>query len=108
MREILSARIRELRSARGFSQEELAERVGLTSQAMSNIERKRSLPSLDTLEALARELGATPSSLLEAPLKGEAERLNQKARHALAALSLDDLRLAAHLLDAMVAFRMKR
>ena len=49
-------RIKLARKRRGLSQEELAERVDRSTEAISGIERGRSLPNFLTLERLARAL----------------------------------------------------
>ena len=49
----LAERIRELRRARGLSQEELADQVGVSRQAVSKWEGDQSLPELDKVLALS-------------------------------------------------------
>ena len=56
--------IKELRKAAGISQRELADRSGIAKQAISNIERGATLPTLRTLERLAVRLGVPPSEVL--------------------------------------------
>lgn len=60
-KELLGARIKELRKARKLSQEELAELIGVEPQHMSRLEVGKSYPSLDRLEKIA--------TVLEVPLK---------------------------------------
>ena|SRR5512134_1382979 len=52
-------RIKLARRRRGLSQEELAERVDRSTEAISSIERGRTLPNFVTLERLARALGVS-------------------------------------------------
>lgn len=52
----LANQLRLHRKSVGLNQADLAERIGRTSEAISNIERAKSLPALDTLLAIAREL----------------------------------------------------
>ena len=49
-------RVRALRQRRGLSQEELAERIDRSLNAISNIERGRTLPNFTTLERLSQVL----------------------------------------------------
>ena len=49
----LAERIRELRRARGLSQEELAAQLGVSRQAGSKWEGDKSLPELDKVLALS-------------------------------------------------------
>ncbi len=58
-------RIRELRAAQGMSQAELAERVGLTDEAVSRAERGVTLPTVRTLGSIARALGVGLAELAE-------------------------------------------
>ena len=53
------------RKALGFTQEHLAETLGVETETISRFERGVSLPSLKTLEKLAGILGTTASNLLE-------------------------------------------
>ncbi len=55
-KELLGARIKELRKAKKLSQEELAELVGIEPRHMSRIEVGKSYPSLDRLERIAKAL----------------------------------------------------
>src|SRR5262245_17919394 len=57
-------RLREVRSARGLSQEDLAHAAGLHRTHVSLIERDRRAVRLDTLEKLARALQVEPASLI--------------------------------------------
>jgi len=64
-RELLGARIKELRKIRGLSQEQLSEIVGLDSKFISKIEVARSSPSLETIENIARALQVEIRDLFE-------------------------------------------
>jgi transcriptional regulator with XRE-family HTH domain len=54
-------RIRLLRRHRGLTQEALAERIGVTSESVSNIERAVHPPSLETLERILTARGIRPA-----------------------------------------------
>jgi transcriptional regulator with XRE-family HTH domain len=56
----------ELRRAAGLSQEELAALSGLHRTYVGGLERAERNPTITTLVALAKGLGAKPSDLLEA------------------------------------------
>ena len=56
--------IRKLRTAAGLTQEQLAERLFVTRQTVSNWERGTSRPDLDQLEAIAGALGTEITILL--------------------------------------------
>ncbi len=53
----LAKNVRRLRKARGLSQDELADEVGIQTPAVSHIENRRGNPTLVTLERLATALG---------------------------------------------------
>jgi transcriptional regulator with XRE-family HTH domain len=59
-------RVRQLRRASGFTQAGLAERGGLTTQAVSRIERGTRAPTLETLDKLAAALGVSLGALADA------------------------------------------
>ena len=59
--------LRARRTDRGWSQERLAEKAGITRQAYSAIESGRSMPSTDVALRLARTLGATVEELFSLP-----------------------------------------
>jgi len=52
-KQLLGIRIKELRKSRNFSQQKLAEIVGIGPKHLSRIEVGKSFPSLETLEKLA-------------------------------------------------------
>lgn len=58
------ARVREVRLAKGMTQEELAEAAGLHSTFVSNVERGYRVPTLPTVVRLAGGLGCTVETLL--------------------------------------------
>lgn len=66
----IGQRIRKIRKARGLSQEELAEQVGISTTHMSHIETGNTKMSLSIFAALAAALGAHSDEILygEAPL----------------------------------------
>lgn len=57
-------RIKEARDAANLTQEQLAEKVNLSSSHMSVIERGVKAPRLETLVEIANALGVTADSLL--------------------------------------------
>ena len=61
----LSDRIQSLRKIRGMSQEELADRVGVTRQAVSKWESEQSMPDLDKVIALSEIFEVTTDFLLK-------------------------------------------
>ena len=58
-------RIRELRNKRGWSQEMLAERAGLSRTYLARLETARQDPTLSTLEKIAKALRVKVSVLVD-------------------------------------------
>ena len=50
-------RLKELRAERGWTQQELAEAVGVSRQSINSIERERYVPSLELALTFARVFG---------------------------------------------------
>ena len=63
MKEVL----KNLRTARGLTQEQLAERVLVTRQAVSRWETGETQPNTETLKLLSREFDVSINTLLGAP-----------------------------------------
>lgn len=64
LNEELGRRVQQLRKAKGFSQEELADRVGVSRQAVSKWESGQTAPDLERLLALGAQLDTTTDYLL--------------------------------------------
>lgn len=60
----IANRLLQYRKENGFSQEELAERIGVSRQAVSKWERSEASPDTDNLIALARLYGVTLDELI--------------------------------------------
>lgn len=56
-------RVKELRSERGWTQEQLAEAVGVSRQSINSIERGRYVPSLLLALTLANVFGCTTEQI---------------------------------------------
>ncbi len=61
----MADRIQQLRKARGISQEELADRVGVSRQAVSKWESEQSVPDLNKVVLLSDYFGVTTDYLLK-------------------------------------------
>lgn len=64
MSETIGKRIAKLRKEKGLSQEKLAEKLGVSSQAVSKWENDASCPDISLLPILARVLDVTTDELL--------------------------------------------
>ncbi len=65
IRERLRASLRRHRTAKGWSQEELAHRAGLHRTYVSDLERGARNPTITVVDKLATALEATPGQLLD-------------------------------------------
>lgn len=61
---MLSERIRHLRISRSMSQVELAEKLGVTKQSVSNWENDNIQPSIEMLVKISKALNISTDSLL--------------------------------------------
>jgi transcriptional regulator with XRE-family HTH domain len=59
----LGARLRSLREERKSTRQAIGEAAGISGQAVTDIESGRTMPGVDTAEALARGLGVSPAWL---------------------------------------------
>jgi transcriptional regulator with XRE-family HTH domain len=81
----IAIRLKTSRKARRLTQEALADMVGRSVDAISNIERAKGLPSLDTLEAVAAKLEVPIAEFFDNP-RGRT-KLTSRRFEALARLS---------------------
>lgn len=70
MRKLVGRNVRRIRTERGMTQEQFAERSGFSQQYISDLERGRRNPTIVSLYELANALGATPVDLI-APEEGD-------------------------------------
>lgn len=55
-KQMIGARIKDIRNRKGFTQEELAEKININSKYLSSIERGKENPTLNTLIKLSESL----------------------------------------------------
>lgn len=75
--------IAEQRKALGYTQKELAEKLGVTDKAISRWENGHGYPDIVLLEPLAKELEITIVELMHSKLKDNADLAPQKADEAI-------------------------
>ena len=105
LKPIIAARVRAARKARGLTQAALAEAISRTEEAVSNLERARSLPPLDTLQQIATLLEVNVVDLLQGsadsgPITKRAT-LEMEIRSIAEMLPMDRLRIAARQIAAL-------
>ena len=70
LKDILAIRVRQVRHTRGWTQEELADRAGISARYVGNIERGVVSASVTVLGRLARALGIDPGDFLRRRPRG--------------------------------------
>ena len=65
--EMFAGRLRELRTEAGLSQQELAEKAGMTKDGIAHLEQGRRSPSWETVLALCAALGVSCEAFTVSP-----------------------------------------
>ena len=61
---LINSNIKDLRIKHGLTQEEFAEKIGLSIQGLSNLERNRYQPTSDTIDKICKNFNISPVDLL--------------------------------------------
>lgn len=70
---LINFNIKELRLKHHLTQEEFAEKIGISIQGLSNIERNRYQPTAETIDRICSAFEITPAQLLITPLNTNEE-----------------------------------
>lgn len=62
--ELITSNIKEFRYKNGLTQEQFAEKIGITVNGVSNIERNRYQPTAETIDKICKAFNITPAQLL--------------------------------------------
>ena len=60
LKKMIGSRIQEIRNKKGITQDQLSEKVGISSKYLSSIERGKENPTLNTILKMARSLDVMP------------------------------------------------
>lgn len=104
LKSVLGAKVRAARERTGLSQEQLAERVNRTPETISNIERGKTMPAIETLQALCSSLGLRlPELFAEEDLGRDIDRVAREHTlfQMLRALSESDFDVAEKTIQAL-------
>lgn len=82
-KELLGARIKELRKKIGFTQEKLSENIGIDPKHLSRIEVGKSYPSLETLDKISKVLKMELKDFFEFSYQGKSKKEIDKTINAL-------------------------
>ena len=102
----MGSRISTRRKHLGISQNKLAERVGISNNHMSNIERGNEKPSFDVLIEICNELQVTPDYLLMGTMHPKG--VPQNIIDSLSLCSNEDIALLETIVHHMVERREKK
>ena len=94
-------RIAQLRKQNGWSQTELAGKIGASREAIGKYERNEALPSVETAKKIADAFGVTVDYLVDETARPTFDRLTVKRLQEIEALSPDE---KGHLMALMDAF----
>ncbi|MEI9409155.1 helix-turn-helix transcriptional regulator [Mesorhizobium salmacidum] len=100
----LGIRLKHIRKQRGFTQDQLAGQTGRSVDAISNLERGKSLPSFETIERLSQALGVELKTLFDFEEERQSPRrlaLIERVRAIAGELPTADLQLAVDQLEAL-------
>lgn len=102
---ILGRRVAQLRRRAGLTQAELAERVKVSVETVSRLERGATVPGVETLARMAHAIGSEPHEVLQPPVdegkRGTKARLTEEIAHELRKLRVEDLKLVRGLVDVV-------
>lgn len=84
-------KLRELRKARGLTQQQLADKVGILNVSLSNYERGTQMPDILTLTRIANVLGVSTDTLLGLNDVDEDENIPQTLEARILAKGIDKL-----------------
>lgn len=92
---------RKRRKDLGLSQEDVAAKTGLSIPLLSEVERGRANPTLQTMEKIAAALGTSVAVMLdqEEALKLSPEQIKNRVADHLGKMSPEQLKVIAGLLD---------
>ena len=93
----IGARIRKYREMSGFSQKELAQKIGVSNSRVSNWEQGINRPDADILADICKALNVSPSELLDVRLSPE-DLSEQERKVIMAYRTKPDLRKAVNIL----------
>lgn len=85
---MLNANLKKLRKANGLSQEQVAERLNVSRQAVAKWEKGESLPDIYNCRALAELFGVTVDDLTDAVTNAGKVSIKPKGKHIFGAVTV--------------------
>jgi transcriptional regulator with XRE-family HTH domain len=103
VRRQLGERLKHLRRVRGYTQEQLAERIDINPKYLSSIERGVENPTLELIGRLAHGLQVEVYELFQGgPEAGQPDRLRQRLLGLIAEIRAEELPRLVRVLEALV------
>ena len=100
----IGSKIRSFRKQRGLTQEQLAEAIGISFQAISKWENGIALPDITLAPALASYFGVTMDELFDYNLRETEEKINSICEEAFTYRSSDPVKSRAILEEGLKAY----
>ncbi len=100
-KELLGARIKELRKRRGLSQEQLSEKIGIDPKHLSRIKVGKSYPSMNTLDKIAAAMNIEIKDLFEYMHHMKNKELIEALNKLITEANEDNLRLIFKMVSAI-------
>lgn len=100
----LGLRLQALRKSKKLTQDELATKLGRSVDAISNIERGKSLPNFETIELLCKVLDVPLKTFFDfdrAPMSAQKARLLEELQVIAQGLPTSDLEVAIEQIKAL-------
>ena len=101
--ELINKNIKNLRIKNGLTQEEFSEKINISIQGLSNIERNRYQPTAETIDRICRVFNITPAELLYNP-KAENSEIIQNINVLLSDLSNQKLEKIYEIIKILAKF----
>lgn len=102
-KQLFGQRVKRLRARLGLTQDQLAERIHISPKYLSNIERGKENPTLDTLLRMAKSLKVEPWEMFFVELESlNHQALKKKVSQLLEETNEEKLRLIVQLLQAVL------
>jgi len=102
VKQMIGMRIAELRNSKGFTQEQLAGRMEISSKYLSSIERGKENPTLDTFIKLSESLGVNIEDIFRLIQIEDSGKRKSMVTSLVNKADADQLKLAYKILSAII------
>lgn len=99
-KEIIGKKIRQIRKEKGFSQEELSEKIDISPRHMCTIENGNSYPSLETFLKISQNLDIDINKFFNLSIDND-DKLREKIYNLVQTSTVQELRLIENIIIAI-------